>query len=124
MLAASRGKVRMLADVMTVYRNHAPNSWTNQMTTNSTFQVSSYNKMIAGFTAFNEATNYAYDKAVSLRIKRLKYFIAGAMRNLKALLSPELREVFKARSLPARVMDVIGCKAPKLREFIRKMLKK
>lgn len=121
--AAIRGKVRFLADVMTVYRNNAAGSWTSRVAKNASFKVASFQKMIGGYEAFNKATDFQYDEAVSLRIKRLGYFIARAKRDLKAMRSGALREVYLSRSRKARMMDVLACKAPALNELVLRLFR-
>lgn len=121
--AAVTGKVWMLADTMAVYRNQAPGSWTSRISANTSYKVASFQKMIVGFTAFNEATDRQYDAVVSLRIKRLQYFIARASRDLKTMLSGELRPVFTSRSLPAKLSDLLLCVAPGIHGALLRWIK-
>lgn len=121
--AAIRGKVRFLADVMTVYRNNVSGSWTARLANDTSFKVTSFQKMIAGFEAFNKDTDYRYDDVVSLRVKHLHYFIARAKRDLKAMRTGDLREVYLSRSHKARVMDILACKAPAVQRLILRLLR-
>lgn len=122
MYAALCGKIRMLADTMAVYRNHAAGSWTSRME-GKEFRIRSFNRMIEGFQAFNDATQCKYDDVVTERIARIRYNIARANRDWNAIRSGELREVYNSRSLITRFSDMLYCKAPGLQEFIRKLVK-
>lgn len=123
MNAALHGKVRMLADVMAVYRNQTAGSWTARISANREAKVKAFNKLVSGFSAFNKATEYKYDDIVSIRLRRQKYKIAIAKQDLKTMLSKELREEFRAKDLPHRFSDLLQCMAPKLQAAIMKRIK-
>lgn len=118
MYAAMCGKVRMLSDTMVVYRNHAEGSWTSKIDKDVQFKKKMFVSMIEGLEAFDEATEHQYEETVSQRIKRYRYSIAKAERNLKALASGDLREVFESRSIMARLADILACIAPNLQSAI------
>jgi len=122
MNAALQGKVRMLADCMAVYRNHAEGSWTSRIDGNIQYKEKAFLRMIDGLTRFNEATAFEYDEVVSCRIKRIRYNIARANRDLMAMRSDELREIYLSRPLMARLSDVLYCLSPDLQTKIRRIL--
>ena len=122
MHAALQGKVRMLADCMAVYRNHAEGSWTSRVDSNIQYKEKAFLRMIDGLTRFNEATALQYDQVVSYRIKRIRYNIARTKRDLKTMRTGELREIYLSRPLMARMSDVVYCLAPNLQAKIRRML--
>lgn len=120
--AATKGKVRMLADVTAVYRNHAEGSWTSRFGNDLQYKTKAFARMIDGLSRFNEATDHQYEEVVSRRIQQIKYNIARANRDLKAMRSGELGEIYRSRPFMARMSDVMYCKAPNLQERIRRML--
>ena len=115
--AAVNGKVRMLADVMCVYRYRSTGSWTSRMA-DAGNKVKQFQRMIEGYSAFDEASGGTYHELVSKRIKRLKYFIAIAQGNLKAMLAVELREIYNERSLMQKMNDICKCIVPSLYEYL------
>ena len=115
--AAVHGKVRMLADVMCVYRYRSTGSWTSRMA-DADNKVKQFQKMVEGYSAFEEASGGAYHELVSERIKRLKYHIAVAQGDLKAMLTGELRESFAGRSFIQKTNDICKCIAPGLYEYL------
>ncbi len=123
MYAALCGKIRMLADVTAVYRNHADGSWTARIDRNPQYKIASFQHMINGFTAFNDATDGCYDAVVSKRIRQLKYKIGRLSRDWDMLRSEELRDVYASRRLTAKISDFLYCKAPGLQALIMKLLK-
>lgn len=123
MHAALCGKVRMLADEMAVYRNHAVASWTSRIDKDPSKKVVAFERMIDGLCMFNEATQYQYDAVVSSRIGQLQYNIARIKRDLKAMRSGELREIYLSRSLSGRVMDIIACKAPAVQKLLLRLFR-
>ena len=122
--AAVKGKVRMLADVTAVYRNHAQGSWSSRFEQDVQYKTGVFLMLINGLNKFDEATGYAYHEIVCSRIRRIRYNIARANRDLKAMRSGELREVWLSRPLPARMSDFLLCKAPRLQQFILRVLKR
>lgn len=122
--AAVSGKVRMLADVMAVYRSHAVGSWSARVAADAGYKTKMLQSMIDGLTAFNEATNYQYDVAVTARIKQQRYNIARANRDLKAMRSGELRELYLSRAPITRFSDILACRAPRLHALLCSVLKK
>ena len=120
---ALHGKVRMLADVMAIYRFAAEGSWTVR-SDNDAIRAGTCRRMIEGLVAFNEATAGAYAPYVTQRINRHKYTIALMQHDLKALRSPALREIFNGRSLKYRMNDLFRCACPKLYNALGKPLAK
>lgn len=123
MHAALCGKVRMLPDTMAVYRNHAAGSWTARIDQNVECKTTALQYMIDGLQAMNEATDYVYNDVICLRIKRHKYNIARIKRDLKAMRSGELKEIYQSKPFPARISDVLYCKAPRLQALLLKLWK-
>ena len=122
-LAALNGKVRMLADVMTVYRFYSANSWTVRMDNDASRARISL-KMIEGLEALNEATEYKHDEVIQRRILRHKYTYAIMTHDLKALRSGELKPLYKSRKWMYRASDVLRCKFPKLYTIAMKPIAK
>ena len=118
------GKIRMLSDTTAVYRNHAEGSWTSRVDKDKTYKTAAFNRMIGGLTAFDEATEGKYHELVSKRIDMIRYKIARLNRDLNAMKSGRLKEIYKSRRFLARMSDVLACKAPRLQVFMRKLLDK
>lgn len=122
-LAALNGKVRMLHDVMTVYRYYAENSWTVRMDNDESRARISI-RMIEGLNALNEATEYRYSDVISQRILQHKYTLALMTHDLKMLRSDELKKMYKSRSFMFRASDVIRCKYPNMyTKFLKPLAK-
>lgn len=122
-LAALNGKVRMLHDVMTVYRYYAENSWTVRMDNDESRAKISV-RMIDGLNALNEATEYRYDEAITQRILRHKYTLALMTHDLQMLKADELQSIYKSRGFLYRASDVIRCKYPKIySKFMKPLVK-
>lgn len=119
--AALTGKVRMFADVGSVYRNHAQGSWTSRIDQNIDFKVRSFNRMISGMEEFNEATQYQYQEIVTERINLQKYRIAITKRDWKSVRQGELWKIYKSKKFAGRVADFLHCKAPRLEAAIRRL---
>lgn len=124
MYAALCGKIRMLADVGSVYRNHVQGAWTSRVDQNIEFKIRSFNRMIGGLQEFNEATEHRYQDLVTKRINILNYRIAIVNRDWNALQEGELLKIYKSKSFVSRVSDFLRCKAPALEAGIRRMLGK
>ena len=120
--AVANGKVRMLADTMVVYRYRSSGSWTARISNDVTYKTAIMESMIHGLTAFDQATDHRFSDSISKRILSQKYLIARSRRDLKALRSGELRQLYLSRPLTARMSDIMACKAPRLNELIRRML--
>ena len=116
------GKIRMFADTMAVYRNHAEGSWTSRIEKDVGYKAVVLQRMIGGLTEFNQATQYRFDDVVSLRIKRHRYNIGRINRDIKVLRSEELREVYKSRGMKGRISDVLYCKFPRLQKLAARIL--
>lgn len=121
--AAIMGKVRMLSDIMTVYRWNTAGSWTATMLKDSARKKKMNARMIEGLNALNEGTDYRYDAVIKKRIKLIQFNSARMDRDLETMRTGELREIFLSRSLTMRVGDVFWCKAPKLYAFVVKCKK-
>lgn len=121
--AAVCGKVRMLSDVMTVYRFRADNSWTSKAD-DVEFYATAMRKTISGLLIFNEATDYCHDALVSRRVKMINYDIARRKRDLKALTGKDLQEIYQSKGVLKRSFDVLYCISPKLYRLIKKLLRR
>ena len=117
--AAAHGKVRMLADTMAVYRYYSEGSWTMRMD-NDERRVVVHQRMIEGLNAFNEATEYRYQEAVTKRIKKHKYSCALVSHDYAALKSDELKDMYASRPFLNRMSDRIRCKHPKFYQTVLK----
>jgi len=122
--AATHGKIRMLADTMAVYRSHSAGSWTERTSADPQYWASALQNIINGLTAFNEVTDYRYDEIIRKRIKMHKYRIARYTRDLSAMRSGELREIYLSRSAITRMSDILACKAPRLHAALTRVLKR
>ena len=120
--AAIHGKVRMLCDVMAVYRFRAAGSWTARFAGNSEYQIRAFTQQIDGLQHFNVSTGGRYDRIVSRRVNQLRYQIARVQRDFHAMRTGELRQIWNARSAPAKVSDMMACKCPRLQQVVRKAL--
>ena len=121
--AALAGKVRMLADNMSVYRYYSKGSWTQRMD-NDLYRADISRKMIEGFEAFDRATGGKYREAVHRRIIRHRYTLALMTHDFKAIKNGELKEVYRSRPLFLRASDMIRCRYPKLYLGLRRISKR
>lgn len=119
--AALQGKIRLLADVMTVYRYYASGSWTVRMD-NDVARARICERMIEGLNALDEATQNAHHDIIQKRILHHKYTLALMNHDYQALKSGELKAMFAKRSLPQRLSDWSRCKYPKLYAALGKPL--
>ncbi len=119
--AALNGKIRVLADVMTVYRYYANNSWTVRMD-NDAARARVSQRMIEGLEALDQATGYAHHETIHQRILRHKYTLALMTHDYQMLKSGELKAMYQARSSLNRISDTLRCKYPKLYALLGKPL--
>ena len=122
-LAALNGKVHMLADVMTVYRYFAANSWTARMDSDEK-RTKVCRRMIEGLEALDEATQGRYHDVIMQRICRQKYTLALMTHDLKLLRSEELKTIYGSRKLLFRMSDVLRCRFPGMYTKLLKPLAK
>ena len=122
-LAALKGKVRMFADVTTLYRFYAENSWTVRMD-NEESRARISKQMITALEALNRNTEYKHDSIINKRILKHKYTLALMEHDWCALKSGELKEMYKSRSAFYRLSDYLRCKYPKLYNVTMKPLAK
>lgn len=122
--AATCGKVRMLADVMAVYRSRSAGSWSSRVQSNATYKTAMLQSMIDGLQAFNEATEYRYDGVIAHRIRQQRYHIARTNRDFKAMRSGDLRQIYLSRSYVTRLSDALACKTPGLHRVLCRVLKR
>ena len=120
--AASSGKIRMLADVMAVYRFQAEGSWTSRFFNNPQQRIASFSRIIDGLERFNVATGGRYDSIITRRVNQLRYHIARYNQDFHAMRTGELRQVWLSRSVTGRLSDMVACKFPKLQTAIRQKL--
>lgn len=118
-LAALKGKVRMLADVMTVYRWYSKGSWTQRMD-NDAHRVNVSKKMIISLEMLDNATNGEYHEVITQRIKRHKYILAVMSHDLKAIKSKELRDIYSKRKWYYKIAVHIRCMFPGFYSFTLK----
>ena len=85
-LAALNGKVRMLADVMSVYRYYSENSWTVRMDNDESRARVSV-RMIEGLEALDAETDGAHHDLIAQRIRSHKYTLALMNHDYKTLRS-------------------------------------
>lgn len=119
--AAQTGRVRMLADTMAVYRAQTNGSWSIQYKKNAEFRIKVFERLIRGFSMFNEETEYRYDAVISRRLRTIRYRLARDRRDLKALVSREYREVFASRPLKLKISDIVYCLSPRLQQRLKKL---
>ncbi|MBQ0109457.1 MAG: glycosyltransferase family 2 protein [Clostridiales bacterium] len=110
---AMKGKVRMLADTMCVYRWNADGSWTaNSSDYEKRAKINE--RMIQAYENMNEDTEYKYDALVKKVILKQKYTLALMRQDFDAITGPELKDMYKSRSFILRLSDRLRCKRPKL----------
>ncbi len=119
--AAMNGKVRMLSDVMCVYRWRALGSWTKQ-NDNDRVRANNCSKMIVGLENMDRDTNFKYHELIQRKISEQKYMQALMNHDLDAILSEELKDFYKARPFKRRLSDRLHCRFPKLHRKIRRFL--
>ncbi len=120
--AAMKGKVRMLADSMCVYRYFSEGSWTARMD-NDESRIESHKKMIAAFANMDQGTDYQYHDLIQKRIVSQKYALALAEHDFAALKGPELRSIYQSMNPIRRFVHRIHCKAPRIYSFLIRVAK-
>lgn len=110
--AGIHGKIRMMSDVMCVYRFRSPGSWTARMEADRDKKIQMYQRMSAALHEFDIETDGKYSKIVEERRRRFKYDIAILQRDWNAIRSEELKHILKNRSLIRRLADRIHCNTP------------
>ncbi len=121
--AAIQGKVRMLADVMCVYRWNVEGSWTDR-NSNSKKRASICEDMIRGYERMNADTDYRYSESIQKAILQQKYMLALMNHDFKALRSEELIQVFKNKRLTKRIADCVRCTMPTTFRVLKKVFRK
>ncbi len=121
LLASINGKVHMLSDIMAVYRFNSEGSWTSRVQ-NIEYRTKAMMKLIEGYKAFNESTDYRCNDVVIKRIKIIKYNLACRNHDFKALKSDELIEIYKSKDFVHRMSDYLMCKFPKLHSLLKKII--
>lgn len=120
-LATTSGKVRMLSDVMAVYRFNSEGSWTSRAE-NAEYRTKAMTKVIDGLEIFNQQTDYKYDSIVTKGIKNFKYNLACRNHDFKALKSEELIEIYKSKDFAHRMSDYLMCKFPKIHSLLKRII--
>lgn len=110
--AALHGKIRMLADKMTVYRYYSANSWTVRMD-NDEARARISLRMIEGLEALDEATGGEHAAMIAQRIRKHEYTYALMTHNLKEIRHGKLKDMYRSRSFLYRLSDVTRCKYPR-----------
>lgn len=119
--AAIKGKVRMLADTMCVYRWFSEGSWTVRMYGDKE-RSSYFVKMIDALNNMNKDTDYAYNEIIQRKIAEQQYDLAIVSHDYKALSKEENKKLFKKKRLVFRIKDYIHCRFPKLFMTIMKIV--
>lgn len=119
--AATKGKVRMLADTMCVYRWYAEGSWTARKGHDGE-RAKVCRRMIYGMENLNKYTDYRYEDIFRKRILYHQYTLALMNHDFKAITSGELLQMYKSRDFVHRLSDRIRCKKPKLYFRLQKIL--
>lgn len=119
--AAMKGKVRMLADTMCVYRRYSKGSWTMRENTFSE-RAKIHMKMIDGYECMNRDTDYIYDSWIQRRILVHRYSAAKLNHDFKTLTSGELGRMYHRRSFSHRVMDRLCCQMPRVYMFLERIM--
>ncbi len=120
---ALSGKVRMLSDCMSVYRYYSEGSWTARMDGDE-HRMKITNRMLEGFKALNEATEYKYKDVITQRANVHEYFLALCRHDLDTIRKGRLKEMYKKRPLLYKISDILHCKCPKLFVIARKLAKR
>lgn len=121
--AAINGKVRMLADRMSVYRYYSANSWTVRMDNDAARARVSLG-MIEGLEALDAATEGRYADMIAQRIRKHRYTYALMTHDLETIRKGDLKDMYRSRSLLYRVSDVTRCKFPRFYTKVFKPLVK
>ena len=111
--AAMKGKVHMLADNMCTYRWHSKGSWTERKGGDEE-RAKVLEKMILGFQNMNQDTGYQYNDIITKRLHSEKYMLALMRHDYKAIMSDELKDVYRKRRFIVRISDRIRCVLPGL----------
>ena len=119
--SAIKGKVRMLSDVMCVYRWNVDGSWTAR-NADPEKRAKTCEKMIKGMERMNEDTEYRYNDVISKAIAHEKYTLALMQHDFKAIQSGELIGIYKSRSLIHRLSDQARCTLPGLYRFVQRVI--
>lgn len=110
---AMQGKVHMLSEIMCVYRWNSENSWTSRYSDYEKRAVVN-ERMIQGFKAMNEQTNYVYNELIEKAILAQKYTIAIMRRDFATITGSELKELYQSKDIFHRLLDRLHCKNPEL----------
>lgn len=70
--AALHGKVRVLGEVMAVYRQHVPNSWTYKWAKEKDFYIQQADGVIRSLQLLNVETEGKYNEVINRKIEQLK----------------------------------------------------
>ncbi len=116
--AAASGKVRMLAEHMSVYRYYSEGSWTARMDSDE-HRIRVSERMLEGLAAFNEETGHKYEDVIAKRAIKHEYFLALTKHDWQTIRHGKLKDYYKSRSFVLRISDMIHCKFPKLHSFVR-----
>ncbi len=119
---AYNGKVRMLADCMSVYRWNVLGSWTH-CNNNNAYRIDTCMKKINGYKKMDEYTRYNYHQIFMNKIKRCEYYIAiltGDWNTIKA--DKDLMAIYyNDRDFVHQVSDRVRCLCPKLHKKIMRL---
>ena len=121
--AAMKGKVRMLADTMCVYRWFAEGSWTVRAY-NDEDRLPYQRQFLRGLEVMNEQTNYQYNDLIQQKIKLKKYALAIYQHDFAAVKSEELVDIYRNKPFVLRMKDWLHCRMPGLYWFIMNRMRK
>lgn len=111
--AALKGKVRMLADCMCVYRWYADGSWTMKNGARDK-RAKVCEQMINGLDNVNAFSGGQYSNLFECGKLHYKYALALMIGDYNAIRNTPLKEIYKKRDFVHKLSDYIRCKYPKL----------
>ena len=118
--AALNGKVRMLADTMTIYRFNTEGSWTANLRRDPQRAQRIAQRMEQGLLELDEDTDGRYHNIIRQRITLNRYDTALRRRDWKALKSKELRPIYRSKPLSIRLKHRFICQFPGLYDRLRR----
>lgn len=121
--AALNGRVRMLADTMTVYRFGTAGSWTANLRRDTARAARISRRMIQGLQELDADTQGRYHTVIQQRIRLNQYESALRNRDWKALKSDELRPIYRSKSFSTRMKHQFSCRFPRVYDAVNRMLK-
>lgn len=118
--AALNGKVRMLADTMTVYRFNTAGSWTVSLRQDSQHYQRVTQRTEQALLELDEDTGGRFHDIILRRITLNRYDAALRRRDWKAVKSKELWPIYRAKPLSIRLRHRLICQFPWLYDWLRR----